>query len=241
MLSIPMRQSVAAVARTAHRGRVVTMTHRRRPFQSTSAVTTGGSRNNGYQRSRIAIPTSLQQSPFPCFQISSFATQQQPKKEEEEIDSSTTATTIAPSSFPSSSKKDGDVRVPSRILGTTRVPTPPSAPPVATNPLQSYLVSPKKMIRKVVDLTVSASATLLRFLFQLPGNIFYYITHPTETRQQYEGMKKMVKDELHHYWVGTKVRIVRILDIGTLLRLFGLYVSCPSTASLFAHRSFFIC
>jgi hypothetical protein len=90
-------------------------------------------------------------------------------------------------------------------LDPTRIPTPPSEPEM--NPLESLTkTSPRSIVRKGVDVTISAFTTLLRFFFQLPGNLYYYLTHPTETRQKYADMKQAVKDEIHHYWVGFKVR-----------------------------------
>ena len=90
-------------------------------------------------------------------------------------------------------------------LAPTRIPTPPSGEP--ENPLESLKKqSPRSIVRKGVDMTISVFTTMLRFFFQLPGNLYYYLTHPTETRQKYAEMKQAVKDEVHHYWVGFKVR-----------------------------------
>lgn len=91
-------------------------------------------------------------------------------------------------------------------LDPTRIPTPPSGPQ-PDNPLESLKkTNPRSIVRKGVDIIISAFTTLLRFVFQLPGNLFYYLTHPAETRKKYAEMKQMVKDEVHHYWVGFKVR-----------------------------------
>jgi hypothetical protein len=92
-------------------------------------------------------------------------------------------------------------------LDPTRIPTPPSGIEPEMNPLESLKkTSPRSIVRKGVDVTISAFTTLLRFFFQLPGNLYYYLTHPTETRKKYADMKQAVKDEIHHYWVGFKVR-----------------------------------
>lgn len=96
--------------------------------------------------------------------------------------------------------------IPSRKLGTTPVPTPPSAPPAETNPLQRLKgTTPKTFIRKGVDLVVSASKSMVSFLIKLPGNALFYATHPTETRNAWYRLRDMAKAEIHHYWVGTKL------------------------------------
>ncbi|GAX10333.1 hypothetical protein FisN_3Lh540 [Fistulifera solaris] len=91
-------------------------------------------------------------------------------------------------------------------LDPTRIPTPPSGIESEMNPLESLKkASPRSIVRKGVDGIISAFTTLLRFFFQLPGNLYYYLTHPTETRKKYADMKQAVKDEIHHYWVGFKL------------------------------------
>jgi hypothetical protein len=62
-------------------------------------------------------------------------------------------------------------------------------------------------MRKAADLTVTAFKTIVMFLVKLPGNFFYYITHPTERKERLASLKQLARDEAHHYWVGTKVCI----------------------------------
>jgi hypothetical protein len=111
--------------------------------------------------------------------------------------------------FFSSSSNESSVKKPppySRTtLGTTKVPTPPSAPPME-NPLQKLATTtPKSVVRKGVDLAVSAFKVVVTFLLKLPGNMYYYLTHPMERKERFASLKQMAKDEAHHYWVGTKV------------------------------------
>jgi LETM1-like protein len=110
--------------------------------------------------------------------------------------------------------------LPSRTLGKTAVPTPPSAPPMMdNNPLQSLQgATPKSVIRKGVDLLVSGSKVVVTWIAQLPSNIFYYATHPTETKAAYVKIRDTVKHEIHHYWVGTKLLWA---DIVTARKLLG--------------------
>lgn len=96
--------------------------------------------------------------------------------------------------------------LPSRKLGTTPVPTPPSAPPAETNPLQRLKgTTPKNIIGKGVDLVITALKTVATFLIKLPGNLLYYATHPAETKAAWIKLRDMAKEEAHHYWVGTKL------------------------------------
>ena len=96
---------------------------------------------------------------------------------------------------------------PSRTIGTTKIPTPESSPP-QSNPLETLRkTTTKSIVRKGLDLTISIFRTVVTFLVRLPGNIFYYITHPEERRNRIAELKQLARDEAHHYWVGTKVRI----------------------------------
>lgn len=96
------------------------------------------------------------------------------------------------------------VKPPSPRIGTTKVPTPASAP-VQTNYFASLTASPKIIVQKIMDLTISVFKTVFGFLIRLPGNMWFYISHPTERKERIAGLQQLAKDELHHYWVGTKV------------------------------------
>lgn len=114
---------------------------------------------------------------------------------------------------------DASRKVPSLKLGTTKIPTPPSPPNVETNPLaQLRKETPKSILRKGLDFTVSVFRTIVVFLFKLPGNAFYYLTHSEERSQKIAEFKKVAQDELHHYWVGTKLLWA---DIQTARQLLG--------------------
>jgi hypothetical protein len=107
---------------------------------------------------------------------------------------------------------------PSRKLGPTPVPTPPSSPP-EESPLKSLQqASTKSIIRKALDMTVSASRTVVMFLVKLPGHIIFYATHPKETREAWHKLRDAAKEEAHHYWVGTKLLWA---DIRTARKLLG--------------------
>lgn len=94
---------------------------------------------------------------------------------------------------------------PSPRLGTTKIPTPPSGPIEANPIMELSKTSTKSIVRKGTDAVFSVLKTVLTFLFQIPGNLFYYITHPKERRERIAGLKQAAKDEAHHYWMGTKV------------------------------------
>lgn len=121
--------------------------------------------------------------------------------------------------FSSLGEQKSDKKLPSRTLGTTKIPTPPSAPPLQPNPLQQLTkATPKSLMRKAADLTVTAFKTIVMFLVKLPGNFFYYITHPTERKERLASLKQLARDEAHHYWVGTKLLWA---DIQTARNLVG--------------------
>jgi len=107
----------------------------------------------------------------------------------------------------STSPKSNAAGVPSQRLGTTKVPTPPSAPPPDPTALEKLRqTTPKGILRKGLDVTISVFKAAVLFLLRLPGRIFFYGTHPDELRQAFAHIKQRASEEVHHYWVGTKVR-----------------------------------
>jgi hypothetical protein len=100
---------------------------------------------------------------------------------------------------------------PVRTIGTTRVPTPPSAPEDESTleSLKKTIASPQPLLRKTADGTISIFQAGLGFIVKLPGHTWFYIQHPDEFRQKLANGKKIVQDEIHHYWVGFKVSRVR--------------------------------
>ena len=108
---------------------------------------------------------------------------------------------------------------PSLTLGPTPVPTPKSPPEAETNPLAKLTdQTPKNIARKGIDLLISAARTVVTFLMKLPGNIFFYATHPKELSEGYCRLRDIAKHEAHHYWVGTKLLWA---DIQTARKLLG--------------------
>jgi hypothetical protein len=191
-------------------------------FHSTTTTRSGCRVDHSYQRWMNDYYYSYNY--YPKTQHSFFSTQPAMQSNDNTDDKSTTTTTSAISSPPppsmtatttasststtssnSSSVASSTASLLRRTLGKTAVPTPPSAPP-DTNPLQSLKnATPKSVIRKGVDLIVSASKLVVTQLLKLPFNIFYYMTHPTETKAAYINIRDTVKHEIHHYWVGTKL------------------------------------
>ena len=188
-------------------------------------------RNDPYREKVKASSLRHHQSSSPL-QVSSFSTQPQEDSETatNEPPAPPVKNTAASSSSSSSSSRSTKTTTKTtttttsydrsrmlRPLSRTRVPTPPSPSPEPTiNPLKS-LTDYKSMIRQGLDLTVAAVSAVWRFFFRLPSNLFYYATHPSAIKEQYEAMKKVVKDEVNHYWVGTKVRVVLLLCVMCVL------------------------
>ena len=40
---------------------------------------------------------------------------------------------------------------------------------------------------------------------RLPGKTWFYLTHPNERKERVAAIKKVAQEELHHYWMGTKL------------------------------------
>lgn len=107
---------------------------------------------------------------------------------------------------------------PNRKLETTDIPIPASSPPVQANPLETLKkTTPKGLIRKGLDLTIHVFQTIINFLLKLPGNTYYYITHPKERQEAIEGLGKSIKHEVDHYWNGTKLLWAEIQTAQSLL------------------------
>lgn len=183
-----------------------------RIYSSSEAIVSNSLRGGGggshrkrrnQERQYYDIPI---QSPW-LQQVAQFSTSPSPP------DSSSSSSSVPPSLSVAARTAPRPAVSNKHKLDPTRIPTPPSGME-SENPLESLKkTGPRSIVRKGVDMTVSAFTALLRFLFQLPGNVFYYLTHPTETRMKYAEMKQMVKDEIHHYWVGFKVRQIEMTRI----------------------------
>jgi hypothetical protein len=93
-----------------------------------------------------------------------------------------------------------------RNLGTTKVPTPQSSPPTEPSTFERLKeTTPRRILQQGMDATVSLFKVLVSFILELPGNTFFYLTHPDDLRQALANIKKTAQDEIHHYWVGFKL------------------------------------
>jgi hypothetical protein len=102
----------------------------------------------------------------------------------------------------------------SKFSTSTKIPTPKSSPP---EPAQSALANLKNFDVKVLGekglgMTVSALKTILLVLLKTPGNIFYYLTHAKERKEKIQGIRAIIKHEIDHYWMGSKVRFYLIIS-----------------------------
>jgi len=94
-------------------------------------------------------------------------------------------------------------------IRTTKIPTPPSG-----DPNERKFKKPEDVINEIErkSKTVVLPAILgglrkvMWFVLMLPKNIFFYLTHPAEVKASWNSMKAFIKEEIDHYWVGTKVR-----------------------------------
>jgi hypothetical protein len=102
----------------------------------------------------------------------------------------------------------------SQYKTSVKIPEPKSAPSSSMYSLASF--NPKTVLLKLYETTWSITKTVLTFMAKLPGNIFFYITHPQERRDKIQEIKGHAKKELDHYWTGSKVRIgVDFLNLKT--------------------------
>jgi hypothetical protein len=96
--------------------------------------------------------------------------------------------------------------IPSRKLGKTKIPTPPSSPPEEIGALASLSkATPKTIFHKTADLVIWSVQSVGGFVLKVPGNAYYFVRHPDEFRTKFNGLKQMAKDEVNHYLLGFKV------------------------------------
>lgn len=91
-----------------------------------------------------------------------------------------------------------------------RIPTPKSSLPEAEKSTLTNLKNfdIKVLGEKGLGMTVSALKTILSVLLRTPGNIFYYTTHGKERKEKVQEIRAMIKHEIDHYWMGSKVRLL---------------------------------
>lgn len=103
----------------------------------------------------------------------------------------------------------------------TKIPMPPSGDPNKTKSLNRENVMEEintKSKTVVLPALLSGLKTVLSFLLNLPKNLFFYIMNPSEVTASWNHIKKVVKDEIDHYWVGTKLLWADLKTARALIR-----------------------
>jgi len=85
------------------------------------------------------------------------------------------------------------------------------------SPRKKYSQQTKNVPQQVRDAIMSASKSLAIFLLKLPGWTSWYLTHPTELRNKLKEIWELIKHEVHHYWMGTKLLIADVRTARKLL------------------------
>lgn len=104
----------------------------------------------------------------------------------------------------------------------TKIPTPPSGDPNEQQSLKPEDVMKeinKKSKTVVLPAIWSGLKKALGFLLNLPKNLVFYLMNPSEVVAGWKHIKKVIKDEVDHYWVGTKVRASLTLFVRVCLRM----------------------
>lgn len=98
----------------------------------------------------------------------------------------------------------------SKFPSKPKIPTPKSSPHEPEKSAMTNLKNfdPKAIGEKGLSMTVSALKTILSVLLKTPGNIFYYTTHAKERKEKIQEIRAMIKHEIDHYWMGSKVRLL---------------------------------
>lgn len=86
--------------------------------------------------------------------------------------------------------------------GKTAVPTPSQQFSTLTTGEEG---KKETMAQRMKSAIVSTSKVVWQFTYQLPGNMWFYLTHPAELRKRMADIQDVVRKEAHHYWMGTKL------------------------------------
>jgi LETM1-like protein len=152
-------------------------------------------------------------------QFAFFSTELKPVEDDEKNETSPVSASKVGKPSNATSTTSASRPIPSRSIGKTQVPTPPSAPVVEANPLQRLKeTTPRSIVRKGLDMTIGIFQTVITFIVKLPVNIFYYMTHPAELKASWQRLKEFANEEAHHYWMGTKLLWADIQTSRKLLR-----------------------
>lgn len=86
---------------------------------------------------------------------------------------------------------------------SAKIPTPKSPTQTSLNPFAA--IDPQVLLRNLVDMTWSLTKALVNFILRLPGNSWFYLTHPNERKEKIAEIKAHAKKEFDHYLMGSKV------------------------------------
>lgn len=107
----------------------------------------------------------------------------------------------------------------SGLRARTKIPTPPSGPDQQSMKPEDVIEKINKTSKTVVlPALTSGMKAVSSFFLNLPKNILFYLMHPSEIKEWWNNMKKVIKDEIDHYWVGTKLLWADLKTARTLFR-----------------------
>ena len=98
-----------------------------------------------------------------------------------------------------------------RGIRKTKIPMPPSGDPNEQKSLKPENIMKEintKSKTVVLPALLSGLKKVFVFLLNMPKNLFFYLMNPSEVATKWKSIKKVIKDEVDHYWVGTKVRLI---------------------------------
>ncbi|KAL3911549.1 MAG: hypothetical protein SGILL_007235, partial [Bacillariaceae sp.] len=118
----------------------------------------------------------------------------------------------------STSSADKKSKSTSRRPRVATIPTPKSSPSALSIRQSIEAIDPQAILTTVLQYTWSITKTVLKFLWHLPYNLYFYATHPQDRKDKIAEIKEHAKKEFDHYRVGTKLLIG---DVQTARSLVG--------------------
>ena len=86
------------------------------------------------------------------------------------------------------------------------IPTPKSSPSSLSIRQSIEAIDPQAILTTALQYSWNMTKTVLKFLWHLPYNMYFYATHTQERQDKIAEIKEHAKKEFDHYKVGTKVR-----------------------------------
>lgn len=99
-----------------------------------------------------------------------------------------------------------------------KIPIPKSSPTLSTSSNPFASIDFRAILKGSLDMAIYLTRRLFRIFTRLPGNVLFFVTNAKERREKIAEMKKWIKKEADHYWIGIKLLMADVKTARNLLR-----------------------